>query len=122
MSSVQFTLLEATKPFPGLGKEEKVSEEVLDYVKSQMTGTALADCLSHFTVGKFYIGVALLEQHSTQRDIDSAHVEKLVEDFGSSVIQRSQYPGVVIGLGDGWHELANTGSQTYKITINSTLY
>ena len=120
-SSTVYTLLDAAHPTAGLGQANLVSLKVIEYMSTEMTGKAPSDHLAHFTLGHFYIDAELLQQHPTQRPIDSGYVDSLVESFESGVIQRTKNAEVVIGLGEGWSKLKNTGEVIYRISKSSSI-
>ena len=67
----------------------------------------------------FYLcKLELLEPHPTQRPIDPSHITTLLNEFNECGLLHYEHPGVVIGLGEGWMELKNTGNNNYKITKN----
>ena len=76
---------------------------------------ALSSYSGYFSLGFFYIHTSLLEPHPTQRPLSPSHVQALKEDFGKRGIFRTDNPGVVIGLGQGWNSLRNTGPEVYTI-------
>ena len=61
----------------------------------------------------------VVEPHPTQRPIASKHIDSLLQEFKDRGVLRSEYPGVVIGLGAGWMNMKNTGNNPYKITKNN---
>lgn len=121
MSSTLYTLLNSAQSTAGLGQATPVSPAVIQTLSAQMTGKALSDHLGHFSLGYFYIDGELLEQHPTQRAVNSEYVDTLVELFQSGTIQRTENAGVVIGLGEGWNKLKNTGEVVYRISKDSPM-
>ena len=119
MSSSSYTLLDSQLPIAGLGQAVPVPLNVFQAVSSEMTGNALSLNILHFSLGLFFIDVNLVEQHPTQRVVSSGYVNKLMSDFEKSNILRTGSPGVVIGLGEGWNALKNTGGVMYRITDSS---
>ena len=96
-----------------------------NYWKNSVTKTkiGLTEDLGHFTLGEYYIDAELLEPHPTQRPIAPSHITSLIQEFTNRGVLQSEYPGVVIGLGEGWMKMKNTGKNPYKITKdNEFLY
>lgn len=121
MSSTLYTLLSTAQSTAGLKQADPVSATLIENISAQMTGKALSDNLGYFSLGFFYIDAELLEQHPTQRPVNSVYVDKLVSLFESGTIQRSENAGVVIGLGEGWNKLKNIGPIAYRITQDCSL-
>ena len=76
-------------------------------------GTSLSPYLS---LGTFYINTTLVEQHPTQRPVVADHVEELMGKFRTVGVNREDSPGVVIGIGEGWQMMRNSGPLPYMIT------
>ena len=117
MPVLPYTLLEG--PWPLLQKANPVPEIILDKVLQDANGNAITNHIGYFSLGFFYIDSRLLVPHSTQRPLNNNHVNKLYDDFCHMGIFRTQFPGVVIGLGEGWNHMHNTGAKPYKISISS---
>ena len=101
---------------PGIEEASSVSDEIIARVKN-------TEDLGHFTLGDYYIDAELLEPHPTQRPIAPFHIDSLIQEFIDRGVLRSEYPGVVIGSGEGWMKMKNTGKNPYKITKdNEFLY
>ena len=117
MSSVTYTLLDGEWPI--LSQAAPIPASVIEAVSSEITGLKFTTYLGYFSVGYFFIDADLIEQHSCQRPISSTHADLLREDFEQKGIYRTESPGVVIGLGEGWKEMKNNGPNIIMITKKS---
>ena len=116
MSVVNSRLLDGE--WPTLGQTAPIPQHIIQLIKDEAIGTSLTNFNSYLSLGYFYIHTSLLEAHPLQRPIDHSHVQRLKADFEERGILRTECPGVVIGLGEGWNELRNTTPNTlsYKIS------
>ena len=121
MSSVNYTLLEGSLPVAGLVEANTVSAEVNQKVLDGRTGTTLTELIHYYSLGKIFIDAELLEQHPVQRDRNLKHIEELVGEYENTGICRNDHSGVIIGLGDGWKQLKNTGEVVYRISKDSPI-
>lgn len=117
MASVTYTLLDGEWPI--LNQATPVPASVIEAISSDTTGFAMTSNLGHLSVGYFFIDVDLVEQHSSQRPILSNHADILKEDFEKKGVFRTESPGVVIGLGEGWNYMKNIGPNPFRITKSS---
>ena len=81
----------------------------------------LGEFLSFLFNGSSFIDIELVESHYLQRPINTEHVQRLVKDFEVQGILRTENPGVVIGVVEGWMKLKNLGGHIYKISKNFPL-
>jgi hypothetical protein len=105
--------------WPALDVASPVPLEILELIKAEGNGTAISSCLGYLSVGHFYIDTGLRVPHDTQRPIISSHADQLREDFGVKGILRTESPGVVIGLGEGWYSMKNNGPKPFIISKSS---
>jgi hypothetical protein len=111
-SSTTYTVLDGEMP-QDLIQMAGVPPVVKEAVLSDATGQELSNVISYFTIGQFYIDARLTEQHSSQRKPVEQHTEDLLNAFIDTGINRSQFPGVVIGVGEGWYKMKNSGPVKY---------
>jgi hypothetical protein len=114
MSPASYRMLDGD--WPVLQQANKVPLAVYDLIKAEGNGSAITSNLGFFLLGKFYIDTALLVPHSTQRAINTEHADELVKSFQTVGPFRTESPGVVIGLGDGWYQMKNSGPTPYMIS------
>ena len=114
MSSTSYIVLDGE--WPVLGQASPVPSSVLEMISSSMSGLSITNHIGYLSIGDFFIDSDLLEQHMTQRPIDSKYVDTLRDNFETTTILRSESPGVVIGLGEGWNWMKNTSSDACRIT------
>jgi hypothetical protein len=105
--------------WPVLSSAPVIPANVLAGISTAAISDFLLQHLGYFSLGKFFIDCSLLAPHHTQRMVDDTHVDKLVENFNVKTIQRSSFPGTVIGTGDGWKEMFNNRGLPVKITKGS---
>lgn len=106
-------------PAPGYEHVSKPPSSIFDKIKNDANGSSISTHMSYLSLGFFYIRTSLLEPHPTQREIDSVHVKSLKDDFVRMRALRSDHPGVVIGLGDGWYEMKKNTPKPMFISANS---
>ena len=116
-SPATYDVLEGTWPVLGLAKQ--VPASVINAISSAGNGSAISQNLGYFSLGYFFISTDLIEPHITQRPIDTTHAGVLKEDFVKTGIFRTESPGVVIGLGDGWNHMHHSGPESYMINSSS---
>jgi hypothetical protein len=114
MSAIAYSMLDG--PWPVLQKANTVSPSVIDIIKTIGNGTAITTNLGYFSLGRFYIETSLLTPHITQRPLNTMHADTLKQNFQQSGPMRTEYHGVVIGLGDGWYNMKNPGPRPYMIS------
>ena len=117
MSSFPATVFEGQ--WPVLEKITPYTDEVFEAIQNANNASVLSFNQGHFTLGDFYIHTSLLKPHKTQRALDNNHVEKLVRDFQDTGVFRVDYPGVVVGIGEGWQWMKHNSPIPYKITPTS---
>jgi hypothetical protein len=117
MSVLPYTLLEGS--WPVLQQANPIPQIIWDKVLQDANGSAITNHIGYFSLGLFYIDCNLLVPHSTQRPINTQHANQLFNNFSHVGIFRTQFPGVVISLGDGWTHMLNTGPKPYKISKSS---
>jgi hypothetical protein len=117
MALLPWKLLEG--PWPVLQQAYLIPDIVMDKVLQDANGSAITNHIGYFSLGFFYIDCTLLVPHSTQRPIDNKHADKLLDDFSSTGIFRTESPGVIIGLGEGWNHMRNGTPTPYKISKSS---
>lgn len=105
VAPIDFVYINGDWPIPGFGHATQVSTQKLDQIKNEGTGSAISSHMSYLSLGHFFIHTDLLEAHSTQRQIKQHHVQQLRDDFLKKGIHRLENAGVVIGLGEGWHQM-----------------
>jgi hypothetical protein len=103
----EWPVLEAASPIP---------DQILEAITLDKSSHALCTHIQYLNLGYFYIDADLVVSHSSQRPIISDHAENLKKDFEDQNPLRDAFPGVVIGLGNGWNNMKNTGPVKYKIT------
>ena len=101
--------------WPVLGPVTAIPDSIIQQISSGTGGLAITSNLGYLSLGLFFIDVGLIEPHPTQRQIDSRHVDTLMESFESRGIMRLENPGVIIGLGLGWSMMKNSTPIKYKI-------
>jgi len=97
-----------------------VPDHVLNRIKTEANGASISTHIQYLSLGLFLIDTELLQPHATQRPLDQNHVKQLCEDFETIGIHRMDHPGVVIGLGEGWHQMKNNGPHCYRISKDSS--
>ena len=117
MGPLSYRLLEGD--WPVLHKAQPPSPSLLEKIKMAGTGTALANDIGFVSLGYFFICTSLLEAHPTQRDTNQDQVQILKKNFEETGIRRTDNPGVVIGLGEGWYSMKNSGPHNYMISDSS---
>jgi hypothetical protein len=105
--------------WPVLGLARQVPASITKAISSAGNGSAISQNLGYFSLGYFFINADLIEPHITQRPIDTTHTGVLKEDFIRTGIFRTESPGVVIGLGDGWNQMYHSGPESYMIDSSS---
>jgi hypothetical protein len=126
MSFATYTMLESD--WPVLGQQTPYIDAVFDSIKSTANGEAISNSWGYLSLGFFYIDTTLLEQHSTQRAVDPAHVGRLKASFTQIGANRAEHPGVVIALGEQWKNLkhnnpymiSTTCPHLSKLTLDGT--
>lgn len=114
VAALNYRLLEGEWPI--LDKAPPLLPKTMDRIKNEGNGYSITSNLGYLSLGFFYIGTNLLEAHPTQRPISQAHVTKLLEEFKKLGVLRSECPGVVIGLGEGWLDMKYRDPPAYMIT------
>ena len=117
VSSYNYKLLDGE--WPVLETTTPVSSNILDRIRN---GSGITTHIDYLTLSFFYIETALLEPHSTQRAVDQAQVIHLVNDFQNMGIFCLESPGVVVGFGEGWLHMKNSGPHPYMISSTSPLH
>lgn len=117
LSPASYKLLDGV--WPVLDNFPQVPSHVIDRITSDASGTAITNNLQYLSIGLFLIDTDLLKPHLTQRPVDQDHVVELKDSFQSNGILRTESPGVVIGLGEGWLQMRNSSPQLYRITKTS---
>ena len=79
MSSTSYTVLDGEWPF--LGQASPVPSSVLEMISSSMSGLSITNHIGYLSIGDFFIDSDLLEQHKTQRPINSKYVDTLRDNF-----------------------------------------
>lgn len=116
VAPMNYRLLEGDWPI--LDTVAPVQSIILDKIKSDANGYSITTHMNFLSLGCFFIDTDLLEPHPTQRPINQAHVTALLEDFEKMGVLRVESPGVVIGLGNGWLDMKNSGPHAYRITTS----
>ena len=62
----------------------------LEKISSSMPGLSITSHLGYLSIGDFFIDSDLLEQHQTQRPINSAYVDTLTHTFESTTILHTE--------------------------------
>jgi hypothetical protein len=105
--------------WPILDMAQPPSSTLLQKIRLGGTGTFLSNDIGFLSLGYFFITTALLQQHPTQREVNQNQVKNLKGKFEASGILRTENPGVVIGLGQGWNNMKNRGPHNYMISESS---
>ena len=106
-------------PWPILDHAPTTPDDVLGGITAALSSDYLIQCIECFTLGTFFIDCSLLAPHHTQRKLNDAHVDNLVDEFAVQTVQRSTYPGVVIAASDAWNNMLNLHRLPIKITNKS---
>jgi hypothetical protein len=101
--------------WPVLDSATPCSDAVFDAIKTAADGEIITTKIGYLSLGNFYIPTSLLESHPTQRTLNKGHVANLKQAFINPGIHRDENPGVIIGLGDGWNMMKNSGPLPYMI-------
>jgi hypothetical protein len=110
-TSTTYNLLDGNWPI--LDVAHPIPVQVVDAIKDEVDITSK---ISFLSLGYFFIDVDLLEQHDVQRPIVATHIEELGKRFKKVGVLHTKYPGVVIGLGNGWYNMKNSGPNPYYIS------
>src|SRR6202044_3171792 len=118
MSLIPSSVINSTSlnaPWPILDQAPPVPPQIINTIMNEANGTTFSCLTGYFSLGFFYIQTGLLEPHPTQRPLSHSHVISLKNDFDTKGVNRTDNPGVVIGLGQGWNHLKNNSGEVYRI-------
>jgi hypothetical protein len=105
--------------WPILGSAPDIPSDILAGIKKATSCDFLQQHIDYFSLGFFFIDCSLLQPHHTQRQLNDAHIDNLVQGFQDHTIQRSSHPGVVIAVGKGWKDMFNNHKLPVKLSTTS---
>jgi hypothetical protein len=113
-SSLSYQILDGS--WPVLEQAVALPTAIMKEAYGACNSSFIGSSLGYFDLGMFYIHTTLLKAHPTQRSVSLPHIEALQQSFANTGIRRAENPGVVIGLGNGWHNMKNSHPVPVMIT------